>query len=119
VKVYRVEKYDGEGPFSPGDHRLEMNKALGWNFHADQMKFPEPSQEGLELEWGSDWICGCQSLELLLEWFPKVIHSVLSDFGYRLTEWAVDVKEIQIGTRQVIFKRHSAQLVDSIHFELI
>jgi hypothetical protein len=68
--VYRVEYTDGEGPYRARKDNAELVDASGqicgdhgWG----DKEHPPPELEGLDMS--SDWYCGFESEEKLIDWF--------------------------------------------------
>jgi hypothetical protein len=111
--VYRVEYTDGEGPYRARKGNAELVTASGqicgdhgWG----DKEHPPPELEGLDLS--SDWYCGFESEEKLIDWFRD--HNWLrrlADLGYRFVAYWVDDDSVQCGQRQLIFLMGEAEKI--------
>lgn len=118
MNIYRMETRNGLGAFCACGPSWRMNemaerRGLPANFHNEPL-FPCNYSENPPLYLPTaGWVCGCQSQELLFEWFPdytwRELHRYVNgEIGY--AEFSVDhpIINVKHGTRQSIFNRDAA-----------
>lgn len=83
MKIYRYEKEDGGGPYFTRDGILRSNPNIIMN---------------------DNTLFGCQSLELLLNYFEKEPKEILT--GCKIAVYIIPDNEVQIEKRQVVFSKN-------------
>lgn len=99
MKIYRVERYDGKGPFS-GDFIVCMNYSL-----------PEPRYDpGFPEDFivNRDYIFGCRNKKLMKQWISDAYE--LACGGFVVNEYIVDKKKVISGEYQSLFLYDDATL---------
>jgi hypothetical protein len=98
MRVYRVERADGCGPYVVnGEMHTRLFRAVN-HFNGER---PDPEEDGIGGVTQAH-VCGFASIEAYRNWF-KWCRKLLRDNGYRLVVYVgIDVK---IGRRQVMFRK--------------
>lgn len=100
MKIYRVERHDGEGPFS-GRFIDHMNTSL-----------PEPRYDpGFPEDFyvNRAFIFGCRNKRLMRQWITDARE--LAKVGFVVNEYTVDKKRVLNGRYQSLFSYEDATLV--------
>ena len=136
MKIYRVQKENGDGPFNSGVTGLRIQ------FYLTGPNHPTPQNDRFKSDdkYGGYAYCklfGCESLEHLQHWFNpyKVFNDsfgllladciieedkrVLLDNGFFIAVYDCPDDHIQIGKskRQVLFDESMSELVDRLSIE--
>lgn len=137
--VYRIETEDGQGIYGAGygfrytAAALADNEGECWHPSPDEEPALRDFWEGKKLsrkaarEWPEkgrrEWFCGFESMEQLLEWFPKeglyMMWNKMLRNAHRghIVTYKVPGNQVKAGDKQVIFKMAKAEKVGSIPLE--
>lgn len=99
MKIYRVERYDGEGPFS--------NHFIG----CMSTSLPEPTHDsGFPLGFivNQDYIFGCKNKKLMKQWIRDAHELAFS--GFVVNEYKIEKKKVINGKYQSLFMYDDATL---------
>lgn len=106
LQVYRVEDEDGVGPY-----RSDKNYVAFALFGGDALSNgarPCPWYDNLK-QFGDSHFFGFESMEQLLEWFPRECLQRLFDAGFRVRVYAVAPDYVMRGGKQVAFIKDQAR----------
>lgn len=79
---------------------------------------PEPREDGIDIcLTGSDYVCGVETPEKLLEWVPKYYLNLFLSAGFRISKYKVKTTIDAIGQHQVVWHRNNQKLVSSLTIE--
>lgn len=137
--VYRIETDEGKGVYSAGYGFKYTAAALADDINEPWHPSPEEEPtlrsfwEGdklsrkAKLTWPDkgrrEWFCAFESLEQLLEWFPKeglyMMWNAMMRNGRtgRIVTYKVPANQVKRGDKQVIFKLDKAEEVSSLALE--
>lgn len=137
--VYRIETNEGKGIYSAGyGHKftaaaLAENSRDLWHPSPDEEPAIKDFWEGNKLsrskriDWQlkgrNAWFCGFESMEQLLEWFPKeglhMMWNAMMRHGRtgQIITYKIPANQVKRGERQVIFRLDKAEKVSSIALE--
>jgi hypothetical protein len=117
MKVFRIEDSNGIGPYSKGwgclDKMFQSHSGLS---------HPSPFEEDLNVyevdENGDESIerphfCGFPTLDQMKVWF-KGFRASLKKAGFKLSIYEVGHKDVQIGEKQLLFRRDAATLIQQL-----
>ena len=96
--VYRVENYQGEGPYTSLGHRYWSDRS-----HDDD-NHPSPQGESLNI-YKEGYICGFISLRQLNDWFNQQELKKLKELGYTIHKVTPKKGSTLVGKKQAIFIR--------------
>lgn len=110
IIVYRVENWQGEGPYRANYRTTSLNYLSGddWDFYN-----PLPYSDGLP-NLDKDDVCGFANFTAFFAWFGHTLRE-LSINGCFLCEFEIEERYVIKGRRQLIFKRDKAKLVSREH----
>lgn len=120
--IYRVEDAEGQGAYNLP---IEL-----WSYRDhDGDRHPKPRQDqklfqeimkklnpdprtfiSMDL-FLQDYSFGFESLKSLEKWFDTIELEKLSEYGYTIVSYQVDLSDVIFGDQQVIFKKHNAKLI--------
>ena len=106
MKVYRVERQDGLGPYRP-DVPDEVTDTL-YNWRRGD-NHPTPDDGGLVMR--KTDLYGFTSKRALHTWFAGA-KRVLRKHGFLLATYSVPAEHVRRGDRQVAFPKKHATLID-------
>ncbi len=110
VSVFRVEKPNGDGPYSDdADKNLyeHMNAVHGDADH------PDPADDPMLDVIYPDESCGFATLCDLESWFSGY-EDILSDAGFRIAVYTMELQSVRYGHNQALFLKHDAVPVRTI-----
>lgn len=132
--IYRIESDEGKGIYSAGfGHRFTR---AGLANNTKDLIHPSPEEEeelrsfwlGLklsrnkridwELKGRRDWYCGFESMEQLLDWFPREglqqMWRTMMKHGRtaRIITYKIPANQVKRGTRQAVFRKDKAEVVN-------
>lgn len=102
--MFRVEKPCGAGPYvdNEGDPALAHMFAV----HGDA-DHPDPFDDALLDGIYPDEVCGFPTLCAVEEWFAGY-EDPLSEAGYRIAVYSVELQNVRYGAKQAVFVRQHA-----------
>lgn len=113
VIVYRLQnKEDKTGPFrsefTSETLKDELIAALGGSSMTSD-SHPTPNNDGIDVyHIRVNWVCGCQSLESLKDWFGPALHDLLKQ-GFEIIKAEVPANRVWVGKHQLIYCPDSAK----------
>lgn len=112
MKVFRIEDSNGVGPYSRSWKRLRKM----FNCHSGS-SHPSPFKEDLNVyeDKGGDveerpHFCGFPTLDQMKVWF-RGFRASLNKAGFKLSIYEVGHRNVQIGEKQLLFRRDAATLI--------
>ena len=112
MKVFRIEDSNGIGPYSKGWDRLSTMFQSHSGF-----SHPSPSEEDLDVydEYGDErpHFCGFPTIDQMKVWF-KGFRASLRRAGFKLSVYEVGHRDVQIGEKQLLFRRDAATLIERL-----
>lgn len=109
VSVFRIEKPNGDGPYSDADSRIteHMNAVHGDADH------PDPSEDPMLDYINEDESCGFANLCDLKAWFEGY-GDVLAGAGYIISIYTMPLQYVRYGNNQCLFLKDYAALPETM-----
>lgn len=117
MKVFRIEDSNGIGPYSRWWKRLSKM----FDCHSGS-SHPSPFDEDLNVyetdEDGNEngerpHFCGFPTLDQMKVWF-RGFRASLKKAGFKLSIYEVGHRDVQIGEKQLLFRRDAATLIEQL-----
>lgn len=113
MRVYRIEhNVSGYGPFRTGGIDEYYDRYHGGEaIHNESSQYPLPREDGLRIE--DDLFCAAKDMDQLRHWFGlENCPAALAEQGYVIRVFEVSPQVVAIGSKQVLFPKHEAELVE-------
>lgn len=122
IEVYRLEipihcgnRTRTYGPFTAGAYGRDLERVL-WKYRDALTYVKEPAEDGINLSYGEDLMCGCEAKDLHL-WIPNHwIYKELCELGFKLNKYVVKECDLRIGGTQVVWHVDDGELIGEVDF---